>query len=518
LYWVIGIFLHKKLIDYTMQDKGNKGALIAVCLAALMFGFEISSVPVSLSVIEKELNGNFKDIQWIMNAYTIACCAVLMAAGTLADKYGRKKIFIYNIILFGITSLVCGVAQSMSLLIIARFLQGLSGGAMFICAIANLSNQFSEGKARAMAFSVWGIITGIGLGFGPIIGSMIMSQLNWRWIFLVYAPLSLLTVLLARQFIQESKDLHAKRLDLGGIVFLAIAVFSLTYFIIQGADVGFQTTEMLLVLFSSILSFVIFLWIEKKTDYPMFDFSVFKSSNFSGAILGSIGMNFSFWPFIIYLPILFQIGFGYNVVFTGICLLAYTLPSLVVPPLAEYLTLRYKASFVIPLGLFLIGSGFLWMRYGCTVETASWKTMLPGMLLAGIGLGLTNTPVTNTATSSVSNDRAGMASGIDTSARLITLAINIAVMGFVLISGIFNHIKKLVPQTGGDVQQLHRLAAKIASGNDTMVDKLGIPFHHIKIALLHAFGDVLLYGGLGVCILAGCSFLLFRSKKEGSRV
>ena len=110
-----------------------------------------------------------------------------------------------------------------------------------------------------------------------------------------------------------------------------------------------------------------------------------------------------------------------------------------------------------------------------------------------------------------------MASGIDTSARLITLAINIAVMGFVLINGIFNHIRKFVPQEGLDVQQLHRMASKIASGNDTLVDKLGISDHHIKIALLHAFGDVLLFGGLGVCLLAGCSFLLFRSKKEDNR-
>jgi EmrB/QacA subfamily drug resistance transporter len=496
-----------------MEDKGNKGALIAVCLAALMFGFEISSVPVALSVIENELNGTFKDIQWIMNAYTIACCAVLMAAGTLADKYGRKKIFIYNITLFGITSLVCGLAQSMPVLIISRFLQGLSGGAMFICAIANLSNQYSQGKDRAMAFSVWGIISGIGLGFGPIIGSMVMSELNWRWIFLIYAPLSAITALLTRQFIQESKDHHAQRLDIGGIVFLAIAVFSLTYFIIQGADVGFLTTQMLLILFSSLLSFVIFLWIEKKTDHPMFDFSVFRSSNFSGAIMGSIGMNFSFWPFIIYLPILFQIGFGYSVVFTGVCLLAYTLPSLIAPPLAEYLTLRYKANFVIPLGLFLIGSGFLWMRYGCMMETASWKTMLPGMMLAGIGLGLTNTPVTNTVTSSVSNDRAGMASGIDTSARLITLAINIAVMGFVLINGIFNNIRNLVSQGAVDVQQLHQMASKIASGNYILVDKLGISDHNIKIALLHAFSDVLLFGGLGACLLAAFSFLMFRSKQ-----
>lgn len=492
----------------------NRGALIAVCLAALMFGFEISSVPVSLSVIEKELQGNFKDLQWIMNAYTIACCAVLMAAGTLADKYGRKQIFIYNVILFGITSLICGVAQQMSVLIISRFLQGLSGGAMFICAIANLSSQFPGGKERAMAFSVWGVIVGIGLGFGPIIGGFIMSKLNWRWIFLIHVPLSLLTVLLGRQFIKESKDSHAQKLDISGMLTLAAAVFCLTYFIIQSPDAGFSDVKMILILLISVISFAAFLWVERRSKYPMFDFSVFRNNNFSGAIMGSIGMNFSFWPFIIYLPILFQAGLGYGVVFTGLCLLAYTMPSLVIPPLAEYLTLRFTAKVVIPIGLFLIGLGFLWMRHGCMIENAGWKTMLPGMLMAGVGLGLTNTPVTNTATGSVSSDRAGMASGIDASARLITLAINIAVMGFVLINGIFQNIKTIYPGHL-DAGQLHVLAEKIASGNTSFAEKGAISSDGIKMALLNAFGDVLLFGGIGVCILALCSFFLFRLKRPG---
>ncbi|WCT10333.1 MFS transporter [Mucilaginibacter jinjuensis] len=504
-------------MNNSLQTKGYNGSLIAVCLAALMFGFEISSVPVSLPVIEKELQGNFKDIQWIMNAYTIACCTVLMAAGTLADKYGRKRIFIYNVILFGITSLICGLAQNMPILIISRFLQGLSGGAMFICTIANLSNQFPDAKERAKAFSVWGVIVGVGLGFGPIIGSAIMTELNWRWIFLIHVPLSLITLLFGYRFIRESKDSNAQKLDIGGIILLAIAIFSLTYFIIQSPDAGFSSFKMIGVLLCSVASFIIFIWIEKKSSYPMFDFSVFKINTFSGAIMGSIGMNFSFWPFIIYLPILFQTGFGYSVIFTGICLLAYTLPSLVVPPLAEYLTLRYKAKVVIPTGLFLIGAGFLLMRYGCIIESASWKTLLGGMLVAGIGLGLTNTPVTNTATGSVSNDRVGMASGIDTSARLITLAINIAVMGLILINGIFHNIKSFVP---GHVShaELHTLAERIISGNNILITKIGVSAGHIKMVLVDAFSNVLLYGGLGVWGLSICSFTLFRLKKTDKTI
>ncbi|MDA4637227.1 MFS transporter, partial [Escherichia coli] len=157
----------------------------------------------------------------------------------------------------------------------------------------------------------------------------------------------------------------------------------------------------------------------------------------------SIGMNVSFWPLMIYLPIYFQSGLGYDIVAAGLSLLAYTLPTLVTPPLAERLSLRYRPGIVIPLGLFTIGLGFMLMRFGSSVDHASWLTMLPGCLLAGIGLGLTNTPVTNTTTGSVSSTRAGMASGIDMSARLITLAINIALMGFILLEGTLSYLKSV---------------------------------------------------------------------------
>ncbi|MFT3823657.1 MAG: MFS transporter [Chitinophagaceae bacterium] len=499
-------------MNTTAQKRTDNGSLIAVCLAALMFGFEISSVPVSLSAIEKELHGSFKDLQWIMNAYTIACTTVLMAAGTLADKYGRKRIFIINTILFGITSLACGLAQDIYTLIGSRFLQGLSGGAMFICAIANLSSRFSHGKARARAFSVWGVIVGIGLGFGPVIGSSIMSFLSWRWIFLVHAPLALFTILPGVSFIRESKDPLAKRLDTAGMLLLAISVFTLTWYIIQGAGAGFTSIGIITVLSVFILSFILFIIVEKKVPHPMFDFSVFRISDFSGAIMGSIGMNFSFWPFIIYLPILLQAGFGYSVVSTGMCLLAYTLPSLIVPPLAEYLTLRYKARNVIPCGLLMIGAGFLLMRYGSMTTNASWRTILPGMLLSGIGLGMTNTPVTNTATGTVSQDRAGMASGIDTSARLITLALNIALMGSILVNGLLSQVKSIAPHI--EPQQLYALAERIAAGDDTVTGVTGLSRSQTQVMLIKAFGNLLLFGGLGAMLLALCSFWLFHSKRK----
>src|SRR5262249_4330948 len=145
-----------------------------------------------------------------------------------------------------------------------------------------------------------------------------------------------------------------------------------------------------------IASLIAFVIAEKVSLRPMFDFSVFRVRDFSGAIIGSAAMNISFWPFMIYLPIWFQAGLGYDSVAAGLALLAYTLPTLVVPPMAEQLSLRYRPGLVIPAGLFTIGLGFMLMKFGSASAHPSWLTMLPGCLTAGIGLGLTNTPVTNT--------------------------------------------------------------------------------------------------------------------------
>jgi MFS family permease len=424
--------------------------------------------------------------------------------------------FIVGLVLFGMTSLLCGLAPSAPVLIVGRFLQGLGGGAMLISLIAVLSHQFRDGRERSRAFGIWGIVFGIGLGFGPIVGGVIVAVSSWQWVFLVHVPLAALTWLLVARSVEESSDPQAQRLDTPGIVTLSLAVFGLTYFITQGPELGFASTIAVGVIAAAAASFVLFLVAEKINPHPMFDFSVFRIRDFSGAIVGSIGMNFSFWPFMIYLPIYFQSGLGYDSVSAGLALLAYTLPTLVFPPLGERLASRYRPGIVIPAGLFVIGLGLIAMRFGSAAAHASWLTMLPGCLLAGIGLGLTNTPVTNTTTGAVSSARAGMASGIDMSARLITLAINIALMGFILLEGILSYLKRAFAGAL-DEAQLRGLAQTIAAGNvESIRQVLPDASAAAHAALAHGFGLAMLYGGIGVCVLAALSLLIFEPWKAWS--
>ena len=494
----------------------NKIALAAICMSAVMLGLEITSIPSILPTLEKVLAADFRQLQWIMNAYTIAMCSVLVAMGALADRFGRKRVFMLSIAIFGIASLICGLATSAPLLIAARFLQGLSAAGMLACQVATLSHQFRNGPERGVAFAWWGVVFGLGLGVGPIVGGVIVTLLNWEWVFLIHVVIAAITFGFAKVGVEESADPHAGQIDFGGMVTLSLAVFGLVYLITQGQELGLSSPLAIAIGLVSAICALLFVWIETRVVRPMFDFKAFRIRNFSGALLGASGMNFSFWPFIIYFPIYLQSVLGYSSLTAGLTVLAYTLPTVVMPPIAEKLLAKRGPGFVIPLGLFFIAAGFILMRLVAMTEYASWVTLLPGCVIAGLGLGLTNTPVTNTATGSLAPERAGMASGMEFSARMISLAVNIAVMGFVLVAAVSFKL-------GGSIaaaispQAFRQLVDGVAAGNFDVGESLGISPAVAHDALAYGIGWVMTYGA-GAALILGvlCVIVFGKSNLSGA--
>lgn len=489
-------------------------AVAAVFLSALMFGLEISSVPMVLPVVGDVLGGGFTDLQWIMNAYTIASVTILVAAGVLADRFGRRRLFAAAVLGFGLASLLCGLASDVPVLIAGRSLQGAAGGTMMICGLAILSRQFRDGRDRARAFGIWGIGLGGGLGFGPVVGGGLIAVAGWRWVFLAHVLVAAATLALAALGVPESRDPAPARLDVPGMAALGIALFALVFYITQGPTAGYASPPGLAVLACAVAGFVSFVVIELRTDHPMFPLSLVRNRSFGGALLGAAGMNHSFWPLIVYVPIHLERGLGYGVTSASLVLLGYTLPTFVLPPVAERLALRFTAARTIPLGLTVIGAGLLLLYAGSVVGEPSWATVLPGSLVAGTGLGLTNTPVTNTTTASVPESRAGMASGIDLTARLTFLAINIAAMGSLFSAGITRTLRDRLPGLSDD--QLTELARHIANGDDlppatdTASATTGIADDGVvTAAVTHGFGLAALYGAVAVLTLAAASRVVF---------
>ena len=489
----------------------NKMALAAICLSAAMLGLEITSVPSVLPVLKNILSADFKQLQWIMNAYTIAMCSVLIAMGSLADRFGRKHVFTIGIISFAIASLICGLASNASILITARFLQGISAAAMLACQVAILSNQFQNGPERGVAFAWWGVVFGLGLGFGPIVGGLIIAHVSWEWVFLMHVFLAIVTLFLARIGVVESSDPHVLRVDYGGMITISCSVFGFVFMIIQGQEIGYQSPKGLVILGGSLLAFILFFIIESRVASPMFDLKSFRIRNFSGALFGAAGMNFSFWPFVVYFPIYLQGVLGYDVIIAGLTVLALTLPTVVVPPYAEKLLIKKGPRFVIPFGLICISGGFFLLWMATSSPDASWLTLMPGCMLAGVGLGLTNTPVTNTATGSLPPERAGMASGMEFSARMISLSMNIALMGFVLVNGITFHLVQLLPNTLTKTK-LIEIADTIASGDLTILQNYGVSTEVTKNILMSGFSGVLLYGTIATAVLCLLAFITFEGK------
>ncbi|MBD1582309.1 MFS transporter [Pseudoalteromonas sp. S16_S37] len=478
-----------------------------------MLGLEITSVPSILPTLKDLLPADFQQLQWIMNAYTLAMCSVLVAMGALADRFGRKRIFVAGILVFAVASFICGMASSAPVLIAARFLQGLSAAAMLSCQVAVLSHQFQNGPERGVAFATWGIVFGLGLGFGPIVGGLILEFASWEWVFLIHVLISVITLILAKKGVTESSDPHAVKMDFAGMITLSLSVFGLVYLIIQSHETSISSNTGLAILLGSIISFVLFVIIENKVQRPMFDFQAFKVRNFSGALFGASGMNFSFWPFVIYFPIYLQSVLGYSGVMSGLTVLALTVPTIVVPPYAERMLMKKGPGFVIPLGLFTIALGFasIWLAIG--MASTSWMTLLPGCVLAGIGLGLTNTPVTNTATGSLPPERAGMASGMEFSARMISLAVNIAIMGYVLVKGIAEGLQDTL---GLDSTQVMPLADAIASGNLSAAESVGISQQMASEILTSGFSWVVLYGAISALILCIAAALACERKNQSA--
>lgn len=495
----------------------NKIALAAVCLSAVMLGLEITSIPSILPTLERVLPADFRQLQWIMNAYTIAMCSVLVAMGALADRFGRKRVFLLSIVVFGAASLICGLATSAPLLIAARFLQGLSAAGMLACQVAVLSNQFQSGPERGVAFAWWGIVFGLGLGFGPIVGGAIVTVSSWEWVFLIHVLIAVITFVCAKSSVTESSDPNSIRIDIGGMITLSLSVFGLVYLITQGQELGLDNPLTIGIISAVVVSAILFVMIETKVKRPMFDFKTFKIKRFSGALIGASGMNFSFWPFIIYFPIYLQSALGYSSITAGLIVLAYTLPTVVMPPVAERLLAKRGPGFVIPLGLFFIAAGFAVLRLVAGTEYSSWLTLMPGCILAGIGLGLTNTPVTNTATGALPPERAGMASGMEFSARMISLAVNIAIMGFVLFTAVAYKIKQSVSV---DITEgvLRPIIDGVAAGNLSAGASLGVSNLVAKDALIYGVSWVMSYGAIASLFLAVMAVVTFKTETVNQQV
>jgi EmrB/QacA subfamily drug resistance transporter len=446
-------------------DSGSTGnkwwTLVAVCLGTFMLLLDITIVNVALPDIQTGLHSSFADLQWVVDAYALTLASLLLTAGSLADMYGRRLLYVIGLVVFSAASLLCGLATTTLMLQLSRGLQGVGGAIMFSVSLALLADAF-RGRERGTAFGVWGAITGLAVSIGPLLGGALTTGLSWRWIFFVNLPIGVLAVALTVARVSESRAPRARRPDWAGLVLFAGALASLVYALIESNERSFSDGLVVGCFVAAAVLLAAFVVVEAKSAQPMFELSLFRLPTFSGGAVAAFGVSASIFALLLYLVLYLQDILGFSALQTGLRLLVLSGGILVTATIAGRLSSHVPIRILVGPGLMLVGIGLLLMR-GLTT-TSSWTHLVPGLIVGGVGVGMLNPPLASTAVGVVSPDRAGMASGINSTFRQVGIATGIALLGTLFSNRVKDVVVAKVSVAPGLAGKGEQIATAIKSG------------------------------------------------------
>jgi EmrB/QacA subfamily drug resistance transporter len=399
-----------------------------VCAATFMLLLDVTIVVVALPDIQSKLGASFSEVQWVTDAYALSLAALLLTCGALADRYGRKRLFLVGMVVFTLGSVLCGAAQDPTMLVLSRAAQGIGGAMLFATSLALLATSF-QGRERGVAFGIWGAVTGISTALGPILGGAITSGISWRGVFWVNLPIGAVALVVAWRAVTESRAPHAHRPDWAGFATLTVALLSLVYGLIRASEDGWGETSVIACFVLAALLLAAFTYVEARVAHPMFDLSLLRIPTFLGGSVAAFAMNGSLFAMILYLTLYLQEDQHFSALQSGLRLLLMSGVTMVVATVAGRVSSHLPVRWLIGPGLVAVGIGlFLMTGLGAS---DSWTHLVPGLLLAGVGAGLVNPPLASTAVGVVHHDRSGMASGANTTFRQVGIAVGIATYGSV---------------------------------------------------------------------------------------
>src|SRR6201988_4920664 len=417
--------------------------LIAVCVATFMLLMDVTVVNVALPSIQTDLGGSLSSLQWVVDAYALTLASFLLVFGSLGDRLGRRRIFSIGFGIFTLASLLCGLSSDATVLNFFRALQGGGGGALFAPSLALIAQEF-EGKERASAIGVWGATVGGAVAIGPLVGGAITDGLGWEWIFFVNVPIGIAAILLTETRLANVAASDLQRVDWAGLVTFSLGLFGLIFGLIRGNPEGWASAQILVSLIGAGALLVAFIAIEGRRDNAMLDLSLFRVPAFGGVSIVAWALSAGMFAMFLYLTLYGPDVLGYSPLEAGLRFLPVTLLSFFVAPIGGQLLKRVPARLPLGVGLVLVGVGLLLM-HGVEVGD-SWTVLLPGFLVAGVGIGLTNPAIASTALGVVPPARAGMASGINSTFRQIGIATGVAALGAVFQSRISSELATPLPQ------------------------------------------------------------------------
>jgi len=417
-------------VDAPIAARASRIPAIVIAMSSFLVTFDITAVIVAMPKIKSELGLGVTGFAWVMDAYSLAFTVLLMTAGVLADRYGRRKALLLGNLVFAAGSLACGFAQTDVFLWLARVVQGV-GAAFVICGgLALLSDRYREQGERVKAFALAGTVSGLAMALGPSGGGLIADFAGWRWVFFVNLPICIGIGLVLPRVVQESKDPTQRRIDVAGVVTLTAFLFSMIWFLLHGNDVlGVKIPSTLAagIVLVCFIAFVLSQWLSKS---PMIELALFTSPAFLGICLVPLALSIAYWSLLVYLPLFLQSGLGQTLDQISWLMLAATAPMLLLPLAGARIALVLKPRAFFSLGLVVVGFGGLVLAYGAGLANI-WISLL-GMLLTGSGAAAVNSQVSGAIVALAPKERAGTVSAVATVLRQGGFATGIAALGALL--------------------------------------------------------------------------------------
>ena len=492
--------------------------LIAVSVGTFMLLLDVTIVNVALPAIQTSLHASFSDLQWVVDAYALMLAALLLTTGSLADLFGRRLVFVSGLVIFSVASLASGLAGDPLLLNLARGAQGIGGAAMFSTSLALLGSTF-QGRERGTAFGVWGAITGLAVAIGPVIGGALTTGLSWRWIFLVNVPIGVVAVTISLMKVDESRQPGARRPDPIGVITFSGALGALIYALIKGNAKGWGSTVIVACLIGAAVLMAAFLVAEVlQGENAMFELRLFRKPTFTGGLIAAFSLSGGLFALFLYLTLYLQDILGYSALQTGLRFLTLSGGILLTSTLAGRLTAHVPIRLLIAPGLLMVGIGLLLMR-GVTADSG-WTHLIPGFIVAGAGTGMINPPLASTAIGVVTPDRAGMASGINSTFRQIGIATGIAGLGALFSHTVRTHIVSALSGAPGlSPHVAQAIAGGVAGGGGSTASLARLPapvrplvHHAVHASFATALNEVFLVGAALALVSAVLTLVLIRSK------
>ena len=433
-------------------------------VATIMLLLDITVVNTALPEIQRDLEASFTDLQWVVDAYTLTLAAVVLTAGSLADRFGRRRVFAIGLILFSVASLLCGLAPDPTALNLARGLQGIGGAVMFAVSLALIAQEFAPGRERGTAMGIYGASIGVAVAIGPLVGGALTDGLGWEWIFFINVPIGAAVLAVTQLRLRESRDPEAGRVDWAGLVTFSGSLFLLVLALLRGNEEGWGSTLIVSLLVGAALLMVAFVAVERFVDQPMLPLDLFRRPAFTGVQLAAFALSSSMFAIFLYLTLFMQGFLGLSALDAGLRYLPFSVISFFAAAAAGALLAKAQARYLLGAGLALVGAGLLLM--GGLSESSEWTALLAGFLVAGFGTGLLNPVIADVALSVVPKERSGMASGINDTFRQVGVAVGIAAWGALFLGRGADKVEQLAAGSPAATGERPReLVEAVSSGN-----------------------------------------------------